>query len=153
MQYSKWVAIGICIALVLGSYEAWNYSTSAFNPNPSASSLAVSQCSMLQCGRFGILSANLTVINSTEADVLSQYIGLEVLPSGAAPLTELHVYLDNISIGTEPGPFALGKAYEFELGVPTSIVINPGTRYALEVEGVYGTGGDVLVSVGVIAAG
>ena len=135
MQYSKWAAIGICIAIVVGAYAAWDYSTSTFNPNPGTTSLSQTDCSASVCGRFGILSANLTMINST--DIISQYVDLSILPEGVAPMTSIQIYINGTSLGAEPGPFQLNTVRNFEIGVPTSIIVEDGSLYQILVRAVY----------------
>ncbi len=156
MRYSKWIAIAACIIMVLAAYTAWDYATGAFNPYPLTTKVGTDPCGASACGTFGVLSANVTVINST--DITSQFVDLAILPGGSSSMARIQVYLDNVSIGTESGSFPLGKVSSFELGVPTTIVVTPGETYTVEVQGVYQTPqgqllGNVWVPVVVVAHG
>jgi len=158
LRFSKPIAIGTCIAIVAAAYYGWYVVTSEFNPNPPPSMTGPS-CSAQYCGRFGVLDANLTVINATQEDILSQYLGMGILPSGNQTVTKVQVLLDNVTLGFVGGPFPPGKVSDLELGVPTSIIVNPGQRYTVLVGGYYEdpaspqTSGVVWVAVGVVASG
>lgn len=158
MQFSKYIAIGLCIAFVLAAAYGWYLVTSEFNPNPPQVGISES-CSAPYCGRFGVIDANLTVINATQEDILSQYVGMGIVASGSQTLTKIRVLLDNVSLGYEDGPFPEGKVSYVELGVPTSILLNANESYSLLVGGYYQdpaspqSTGIVWVELHVVASG
>lgn len=106
-----------------------------------------------------MVDANLTVINATQEDILSQYVGMGIVPSGNQKLLKVGVLLDNVSLGYEEGPFPEGSITSFELGVPTSILLNANQTYSLSVGGYYQnpassqTTGVVWVELYVVASG
>lgn len=157
MQPSKPIAIGLCIAFVLAAAFGWYLTTSEFNPNPPQTAVGES-CTASYCGRFGVVDANLTVINASQEDILSQYVGMGVVPSGNLSIKQVEVLLNNVSLGYQNGPFLPNKVTFIELGVPTSILITGGQSYTLLVGGVYqgvprSTTGVVWVRIDVVASG
>jgi hypothetical protein len=138
VQRAKWLAIGLCIAFVLGVYIFLDRTINEFNPSPTATSISAGteSCSTLSsCSRFTIDSAKLT-INETE-DVVSQFLTIEVTPAGDVSMAKMQVFLDNISLGTVEGPFVVNKPAFGYFPVPTTITVTQGSTYTILIEGTF----------------
>jgi len=136
---SKWIAIALCVVFVLGAYVVWNRAIAGFNPNPATTSIVESTTSCAPsgaCSGFRITSANLTV--HTSEDIVSQILSLQFSTSGNVAMSDVHVFIDNISVGTVDGPFAPGVSRPVSLGISTTITITPGESYKVLVEGDFG---------------
>lgn len=144
MQYTKWIAIGLCIAFVLGAYAVWNFASAGFNPNPVTTSIVVTSqsCSTSgACGAFRIDSANLSVHDME--DYTSQSLSLQLSDVGAPAMSSVAVYFGasqgDVYLGKVVGPFVPNSSKVVSLDIPTTISVNQGTTYTVLVEGFFGS--------------
>lgn len=138
MRGGKGLAIGGSIAFIavmlLVSYSV----ETGFNPYPEATTITgKSTCSSGAegCPGFKIDGANLSV--NIYQDITSQELTLKITPRGSVPVASVSLFLDNISLGVVEGPFVPGVATSVSAGVPTTIVLEPGSTHEVVVEGVY----------------
>lgn len=94
----------------------------------------------------GFALGNVIVREFNRTDISTQQLSFTLTPEEAAPMSMIHVYIDNVSIGTVQGPFASGIPRSLSLGVPTTIDVTPGVTYTVIVEGVFSGGSGVAPS-------
>jgi hypothetical protein len=138
VQRAKWLAIGMCIAFVLGVYIFLDRTINEFNPSPTTTTISIGteSCSTVSsCSRFTIDSAKLT-INETE-DIVSQILTVEVTPAGDVSMAKMQVFLDNISLGSVEGPFAVNELASGYFPIPTTITVTQGNAYTVLIEGTF----------------
>ncbi len=132
---------------------------SGFNPNPQATDLAglkTCSASLGACPGFSLSAVGLRVTYFTDAT--SQVLTFAVLATTPNPISQLEVYIDNVSLGVVQGPFNLGTPKLVGLGVPTTITVVVGQTYTVLVGGSYMvTGGsaqsEYWQTIGVVASG
>jgi hypothetical protein len=135
---SKVIAIAACLLFIGGLTTYYYVFESGFNPVPQKTTLQTKVICFPQkqtCPEFVLANETLRVFNRT--DIISQQVSLSVTASGNRSMAEVALYLDNVSLGVVDGPFDLGVARQIAVGVPTTIVVQPGTSYSVVVEGVY----------------
>lgn len=138
MRGGNYVALGVCLAIVVVMASYSYMAQLSFNPYPHTTSItAEATCSAQKgpCPGFKITSANLTVM--TLEDLTSQELTLDITATGSAPMDRVQVFFDNVSLGFDEGPFAPGVGKTVGVGVPTTITVNVGQSYPVLVEGIY----------------
>ncbi|MDV3277649.1 MAG: hypothetical protein LYZ69_04180 [Nitrososphaerales archaeon] len=132
------VVLSVAFIAALASYSY--LAQSRFNPNPLTTTFtAATTCSAGSgaCPGYEITSASLSVKTITEADVNSQELTLGIKATGNTSMDRIKVFIANVSLGSVAGPFEPGVAKVVGVAVPTTIVLNPGQRYEVVVEGIY----------------
>jgi hypothetical protein len=156
---SKFLTIAACVVFI-GSLTVYYYIVeSGFNPVPQQTTLRGATICLPDrqaCPGFSISNATLRLLNRT--DITSQQVSFLVTSKEAGPMTRIDVYIDNVSLGEVEGPFASGIPKLVALGVPTTVLVKPGSGYTVVVEGVFADSSGALSaeywqSISVVAIG
>jgi hypothetical protein len=117
-------AVVVCTAIVLAAYVAWDRATSSFNPNPASTTLKTSSsCSASSpgCPAFGIVSANLTVVDLS--DIVSQELTLNISATGSSPVGRIVVFFSGIMVENYSVDLGPHSSIVRSLAIPTTIEV------------------------------
>jgi hypothetical protein len=152
------LVVALCTIFVIGFVVVLNYATAGVGKQGQTVLVTTQTTSCgaqsSSCESFSITSSRLVSVNYTDelGPVNYATLTLGLNASGGMPITNVKVFVGNLSAGGAPGPFSPGVNRVLNLTLPATITVSPGESYTISVEGYYANGSEtVWQSVEIIA--
>jgi hypothetical protein len=144
------LVVALCTMFVIGFVVVLNYATAGVGKQ-GQTALVTTQTTTCaaqspSCATFSITSARLVSVNFTDelGPVNYATLTLGLNASGGMQITNVKVFVGNLSAGGAQGPFSPGVNRVLNLTLPATISVSPGKMYTISVEGFYANGSETF---------